>query len=105
MKNKFAAKAFSNWIFTGYRNILRHPKWGWCLVLASLVYLLDPFDALPDFVPFVGLVDDGLIVTVLVSEVSRMMSDRLKAQKNKFSTGVTTDATPSVIDVKSVSVS
>jgi uncharacterized membrane protein YkvA (DUF1232 family) len=105
MKNKFAVMAFSNWIFKWYRNTIRHPKWGLWLILASLVYLVDPFDALPDFLPIVGMIDDGLIATVLVSEVSQMVSDRRKSQKNKFSTSSFVNADASVIEVESVSVS
>lgn len=105
MKNKFAITAFSNWIFNWYRSTIRNPKWRWWLILGSLAYLLDPFDALPDFLPIVGMIDDGLIVTVLVSEVSQVMSDRLKAQKNKFSNGLASDVEMSAIDVESVSLS
>ncbi len=105
MKNKFALTAFSNWIFSWYRSTIRNPKWRWWLILGSLAYLVDPFDALPDFLPIVGMIDDGLIVTVLVSEVSQIMSDRLKSQKNKFSNGSTANVETPAIDIKSVSLS
>jgi uncharacterized membrane protein YkvA (DUF1232 family) len=105
MKNIFAVKAFSNWIFNWYRSTIRNPKWRWWLILGSLAYLVDPFDALPDFIPIVGMIDDGLIVTVLVSEISQMMSDRLKAQKDKFANSSTVNAETSTIDVESVSLS
>gem|GEM_PF-447313 len=109
MKNKFAVTAVSNWIFNWYHSTIRNPKWRWWLVLGSLAYLVDPFDAIPDFLPIVGMIDDGLIVTVLVSEVSQIMSDRLKTQKNKFSnssmTASTFDVETPTIEVKSVSLS
>ncbi|MBM0742019.1 DUF1232 domain-containing protein [Phormidium sp. CLA17] len=105
MKNKLAVKALSNVVFNWYRNTMRHPKWGLWLILGSLVYLLNPFDAIPDFLPIVGMIDDGLIATVLVSEVSQIMSDRLKARKNKFSNNSVIDAETPAIDVESVSLS
>ncbi|MEX0268878.1 YkvA family protein [Leptolyngbyaceae cyanobacterium UHCC 1019] len=105
MKNIFAVQAFSNWIFNWYRSTIRHPKWRWYLILGSLVYLLNPFDALPDFLPIAGMIDDGLIAAVLVSEVSQMMSDRLKSQKNKLSNSSIVNSETSVIDVESVSLS
>jgi uncharacterized membrane protein YkvA (DUF1232 family) len=82
MKNKFAAKAFTGWAQNWYRNTLRHPKWRWALILGSLVYLLDPFDFVPDMLPLVGWIDDGMIATVLVTEVAQLLNDRRKSQKD-----------------------
>jgi uncharacterized membrane protein YkvA (DUF1232 family) len=96
MKNKFAAKAFTHWIHHWYRNTLRHPKWRWALILGSFVYLLNPFDFLPDMVPLVGWIDDGMIATLLVSEVSQLLNDRRKGQKDKAASEVTVETTASV---------
>ncbi|MBF2025486.1 MAG: DUF1232 domain-containing protein [Oscillatoriales cyanobacterium C42_A2020_001] len=102
MKRKFAAKAFSNWIYGWLRNTIRHPKYRWWIVAGSLVYLLNPFDLAPDALPVVGWIDDGLLATIVVTEVSQMMSDRRKAQNNKKTVEVSKEAT---VDVKAMSLS
>jgi uncharacterized membrane protein YkvA (DUF1232 family) len=45
------------------------------IVLAGLAYFLLPTDAIPDFIPFVGYIDDGAVIAavlrVLASELER----------------------------------
>jgi len=97
MKRTFG-KAFSGWIYTALRNIIRNPKYRWWVVAGSLIYLLDPFDLLPDAIPIVGWLDDGLLATIVVTEVSKAMSDRFKAQKDKVS-----DNSVAIVDVQAES--
>lgn len=55
---------------------LRHPQSpGWLKAGAALVvlYLLSPIDIVPDFIPFVGVVDDIILVPLAI----RWMLDRL----------------------------
>jgi uncharacterized membrane protein YkvA (DUF1232 family) len=100
MKRTFV-RAFSSWIYTALRNVIRHPKYRWWAIAGSLVYLLSPFDIAPDFLPIVGWIDDGLIATIVITEVSQLMSDRLKAQKNKAAAQSNGEA----LDVDAVSLS
>lgn len=104
MKKSFPAKAFSPWILNWYRNTIRHPKYRWWLIIGTLVYLLDPFDLLPDMLPVVCWVDDGLLTTVLVAEVAQVMGDRIKKQKRNQSE-VSSKADSTVVDVDSISLS
>lgn len=98
MKEVFAVQV-SNWIYGWVRTAIRHPKYGWWVVLGSLLYLLSPFDILPDVLPVVGWIDDGLLATLVVAEVSTLVGDRLKTQKRKATTQSGDEA---VIDVKAV---
>ncbi|MDX2244120.1 MAG: DUF1232 domain-containing protein [Leptolyngbyaceae cyanobacterium bins.302] len=84
MKRSFI-RAFSSWIYTALRGVIRNPKYRWWAIAGSFVYLLNPFDLAPDALPIVGWIDDGLLATIVVTEVSQLMSDRLKAQKDKKS--------------------
>jgi uncharacterized membrane protein YkvA (DUF1232 family) len=69
-----------------------------------LIYLLNPLDLLPDALPVVGWVDDGLITTVLVAEVAQAMGDRLKNQKRSHSK-VAAKSDAKIVDVNSISLS
>lgn len=102
MKKTFVTKAISNWIYQSLRTTLRHPKYRWWIVLGSLAYLLSPFDLLPDFLPIAGWIDDGLLATIVIAEVSQLVSDRFKTQKTP---STATNVDPDVVDVKAIPVS
>ncbi|MBI4783681.1 MAG: DUF1232 domain-containing protein [Oscillatoriophycideae cyanobacterium NC_groundwater_1537_Pr4_S-0.65um_50_18] len=70
-------------LYTWYRSILRHPKYRWLVVLGSLLYLVSPADLITDVVPLVGWLDDGVIVTLLVTEVSQMLVEQRNIRKAK----------------------
>jgi len=93
----FSIQSFYNW----YRNTLRNPKYRWWLILGSLGYLFSPIDIAPDFIPVVGLLDDAVILTLLVSEVSQMLAARLKGRSNE-ETPETNPASSETVDVNSV---
>jgi uncharacterized membrane protein YkvA (DUF1232 family) len=71
-------QSFYNW----YRQTLRHPKYRWLIIGATLLYLLSPIDISPDFIPMVGWIDDGIIATLLVSELSSLILERLNRRKD-----------------------
>ena len=50
----------------GYRTI---PYWSIAAIVATLLYVLNPFDLIPDFIPLVGQLDDVLVVTVCLAMI------------------------------------
>lgn len=76
---KFFIQPLYNW----YRNGLRNSKYRWLIILGSLLYLVSPVDIATDLVPVVGWLDDGIIATVLVTEVSQLLLEQLKARRSK----------------------
>ena len=81
---KFLIKPLYNW----YRSILRHPQYRWLVILGSLFYLLSPADLVTDILPVVGWLDDGVIATLLVAEVSQLLLEQRNLRKIK---GINTD--------------
>lgn len=69
-------------IYNWYRNTLRHPKYRWWIIAGTLVYLISPIDIAPDFIPIVGEIDDLMLATLLVTELSQMFLGRFKADEN-----------------------
>lgn len=67
-------------LYSWYRQMLNHPRYRWWIVIGSLAYLLSPIDFLPDVFPIIGMIDDGLIATLLVSELSQIILSRLKGK-------------------------
>ncbi len=75
-------KSFYNW----YREKIKHPKYRWIVILGTVAYLFLPFDIAPDFIPILGWIDDGLIVSLLLAELSSLFLDyRQKGTKRSQS--------------------
>ena len=75
-------------IYSLYRLTLRNPKSRWLVILGSLIYLLSPLDFATDVIPFVGWIDDGVIATLLVTEVSQILLEQRKVRKAKSADAV-----------------
>lgn len=101
----FSIQSLYNW----YRNTLRHPKYRWWIILGTLFYLLSPVDISPDLFPIVGQIDDVVLVTLLVTEISQLVIESMKSRQsesegqNPQSVGNPAQATR-VVDVDVVSV-
>lgn len=105
MRERLLGKALRN----GYRNLIRHPKWRWWVVLGSLLYLVSPIDISPDVFPIVGWLDDGLIATLAVTEISQMLLENRRslsrqAEARAASQAAAANASETVIDVPSITV-
>ena len=93
----FNIQSLHNW----YRTLLQNPKYRWWVVAATLAYLVNPIDLAPDFLPFIGLVDDTLLISLLVAEVSQVAKAKLQSKSSR-SSKVDIDPTDTVIDVSAV---
>ena len=103
--------ALTKALHDGYRKLLRHSKYRWVVVLGTLLYLVSPLDISPDVLPIVGWIDDGLIVTLLVTEMSQLVTEQLKSRREQVQAVETqqdsasaTYASDTVIDIEAVSV-
>ncbi len=70
-------------LYRAYRLILGNPKYRWLAIIGSFIYLLSPIDLVTDVIPFVGWVDDGMIATLLVTELSQVLLEQRKTCKEK----------------------
>lgn len=91
-------------IYTWYRNTIRNPKYRWWMILGTALYILSPIDIAPDFIPVIGQLDDVVLLTLLVSEVSQLLIDGVKARQGEKVVDNTVDATEKTVDVDAVSV-
>lgn len=65
------------------RKGIRNTKYRWLIVIASLAYLISPLDISPDVFPVVGLLDDGILISLIASEVSQFLLERRQAKKDQ----------------------
>jgi uncharacterized membrane protein YkvA (DUF1232 family) len=91
-------------IYNWYRNAIRHPKYRWWVMIGTLVYLISPIDIAPDFIPIVGELDDLMLVTLLVKEVSDLILDKFKSRQAQKDVASTNSASQETVDVRAESV-
>ncbi len=64
-------------------NLIQDPKAAWnvkTLAVATLIYLISPFDAIPDVIPFAGLADDAALIIAVFSTLSKEVEKYLIRQ-------------------------
>jgi uncharacterized membrane protein YkvA (DUF1232 family) len=72
-----------NSIYDWYHGLVVNPKYRWWVIGGTLVYLLSPIDVIPDIFPLAGQIDDAILVTLLASEIGRLITERSKNIKQK----------------------
>jgi uncharacterized membrane protein YkvA (DUF1232 family) len=95
---QLSMKSLYNW----YRGAIRNPKYRLWIIFGTLVYLLSPIDISPDFIPVVGEIDDVLLMTLMVTEVSQLLIERFKATKTD-TVASNSEAANETIEVEAVS--
>ncbi|MEA5448432.1 YkvA family protein [Leptolyngbya sp. CCNP1308] len=66
-----------------YNGLLKHPKYRWVVMGASLIYLVSPIDFSPDLIPIVGWIDDGVVATLLATGITQVLLDRRQTLKDQ----------------------
>ena len=94
---------FSNTLHNLYRKALRHTKYRWLVIFGTLLYLVSPLDISPDVFPVLGWIDDGLVVSLLVTEMSQILAEQLKQKRPLDKESETADA--QTITVEAVTMS
>jgi uncharacterized membrane protein YkvA (DUF1232 family) len=64
--------------YQGYRKLIRHHRYRWFVIGATLLYWFSPIDLAPDIIPVIGWIDDGLLATLLLSEITQMVTEHVR---------------------------
>jgi len=67
-----------------YRGEYKVPQTTLLLIVAVLVYLVNPLDLLPDWIPGLGLLDDAFIVALAVGKTRRTLEDFMVWETSRF---------------------
>ncbi len=95
----FSIQSIYNW----YRDLLRNPKYRWWVIGASVVYIVSPLDISPDVFPVIGWIDDGIVISLLIAEVSQIVKEKLQ-EHNVRAAKATDTVTDTTVDVNAVQV-
>jgi uncharacterized membrane protein YkvA (DUF1232 family) len=87
-------QSFYDW----YQKTIKHPKYRWVLVAGTVLYLISPIDISPDFIPIVGWIDDAVVASFLVAELSQIFLQMLTSKKTSPRPGHF-DTTHTTVDV------
>ena len=66
-----------------YSNAIRNPKYRNWIIIGTLLYILSPIDISPDVFPIAGQIDDFLLLSIMLTEVSQMVMTSFKEKKEK----------------------
>ncbi|QEJ99600.1 DUF1232 domain-containing protein [Treponema phagedenis] len=70
------AKVWGN--VTKMWKLIKDPNAAWgakAVAIGALLYLVSPIDAIPDFIPFAGLLDDVGVITAAVASLAYALSE------------------------------
>jgi uncharacterized membrane protein YkvA (DUF1232 family) len=95
----FSIQSIYNW----YRDLLRNPKYRWWVVAGSILYIVSPIDISPDVFPIVGWIDDGIVISLLIAEVSQIVKEKLQ-EHNVRAAKATETVADMTVDVNAVKV-
>jgi len=91
-------------VYRWFKNLIRNSKYRWLVILGSLVYLISPIDISPDVFPIIGWIDDGLLASVVITELTQMVIDQRRKKAGLTPKHQATETANSVIDVESAPV-
>lgn len=97
-------RALRSPLISWFTKLIRNSKYRWLVLLGSVLYLVSPFDISPDVFPIIGWIDDGLLATVVVAELSQMALERKRRLKHQSAPTVENNTVETIIDVDSVTV-
>ncbi|MBD2326385.1 DUF1232 domain-containing protein [Alkalinema sp. FACHB-956] len=85
-----------------YQQLVRNSKYRWLIVVGSIVYLVSPPNLWTDLFPIIGWIDDGLLITLLVTELTAALQEF--RDRRSQPTATVSDEHKTTVDVDSTQV-
>ena len=93
-------ESFYNW----YSSKITHPQYRWIIILGTMVYLFSPLDISPDVFPIIGWIDDGIVLTLLTTELSRLVLDYRNRRPEEVKNQTEVSSPTNAVDTDAVEV-
>lgn len=91
-------------VYGWYRAALRNNKTRWFVILGTLAYLVSPLDISPDLIPIVGQLDDAVILTIFLTEISQILWELFQPNQDLEKESPNHNPNTKTVDVDSVKV-
>lgn len=49
--------------------------WTWAALVGALIYFISPIDAVPDFIPILGWLDDAAVLSMVVAQLRKELGE------------------------------
>ena len=59
------------------------PAWAIVTIIGAIIYVVSPIDAVPDFIPVAGWLDDGAVVAAAVKALEEVIKAFIKYKKER----------------------
>ncbi len=74
-------KLLLSMVADNWNGVFKIPKLDLAIIIGAIIYVASPIDAIPDFFPFLGWLDDISIVSIAVIKLADII-EKYKAFKN-----------------------
>jgi len=54
---------------------VKAPWWTVSAILVALIWLLNPMDVIPDYIPLLGMLDDAAVIAIVLAMIEQDISD------------------------------
>ena len=81
-KNRGLGKSFLRKLFALWYSFRSPdtPAWAKAVIVGALGYFISPVDAIPDFIPGAGYVDDAGVIASALAAIALYVTDEVKAR-------------------------
>ena len=59
------------------------PAWAIAAIIGAIIYVVSPIDAVPDFIPVAGWLDDGAVVAAAVKDLEEVIKAFIKYKNER----------------------
>lgn len=77
---KISISMFKSFLSGEYRNISKRTI---ISIVAAILYFVNPFDVVPDFIIYAGYIDDALVFSMLIRSIKKEIENYKKWQSMK----------------------
>jgi uncharacterized membrane protein YkvA (DUF1232 family) len=64
-----------------YQFLIRNPRTRTLAIILTLVYFISPIDFIPDFIPFLGWIDDALLASIFFGELLMLLQNSMNNRR------------------------
>jgi uncharacterized membrane protein YkvA (DUF1232 family) len=77
-----------------------HKIYKWIIRILMIIYIINPFDIIPDYIPLLGWIDDGIVLYLLISDKFRKIKDNSISSRSQDSSVIDYEGEVKVIKIE-----
>lgn len=65
------------------RGHFKIPAWAVATIIGAIIYVISPIDAVPDFIPIAGWLDDGSVIAAVIGALGAIIREYDKYKEDR----------------------